>query len=218
MSRPRVLVINPNSNESVTAGIRAALDEPGFSQAMAIDCVTLTDGPFGIETDDDIEAVVPLLKARIRDEMDRYDGFVIACYSDPGLEVCRAIAQKPVLGIQESAAGLCASYGRRFGVLALSRDSIQRHIARIRSIGLHEFHAGERPLDITVDQSANDPATLDRIVEAGRLLVSEDGAEMVILGCAGMVGHREPAQKALGVPVIDPVQAAATMFAQGLAG
>jgi allantoin racemase len=45
----------------------------------------------------------------------------------------------------------------------------------------------------------------------GAQLKEEDGAEAVVMGCAGMARHRAPLEEALGVPVIDPTQAAVTM-------
>ena len=79
---------------------------------------------------------------------------------------------------------------------------------------MHTFHAGERPLGVTVDAAANDPTTLEKIVHVGRELIDEDGAQMLILGCAGLAAHRKPAQARLGVPVIDPVMAAVTMASE----
>lgn len=214
MSPTRILVINPNSNESVTEGIDRAVEEMRQPGRTEIDCVTLSAGPFGIESDADIDAVSPLVASLVASKSDDYDAFIIACYSDPGLEESRHRTAKPVFGIHESAVGLSASYGRRFGVLALGRKSILRHIAYVRDLGLQSFHAGERPLNVTVDQAANDPGTLDKIIATGRELIEEDGAETVILGCAGMATHRRGAQAALGIPVIDPVQAAVTMVIQ----
>jgi allantoin racemase len=210
----RILVINPNSNASVTRGIENALISIGEAKGMDIDCIDLDDAPFGIETDQDIQVVSPMIVHEVSTRADNYDAFVIACYSDPGLAECRMVAKKPVLGIHESAITLSATYGRRFGVLALGRESIQRHIMYVRQLGLQTFHTGERPLNISVDQAANDPQTLAKIIEAGRELIEEDGAETVILGCAGMAKHRQAAQIELGVPVIDPVQAAVTLVAQ----
>ena len=214
MTTRRILVINPNSNRTVTAGIDAAVASARRPGELDIDCVTLDEAPFGIETDEDIAAVVPMVVHRISADCPHYDAFVIACYSDPGLNESRTICKKPVFGIHESAVALSASFERRFGVLALGRESIQRHIAYVRSIGMQEFHAGERPLDLSVDAAANDPESLARIVATGRELIDEDGAETLVLGCAGMARHRRAAQEQLGVPVIDPVQAAVTMAQQ----
>ena len=197
--------------------MKRALHSRGAGTDLDITCRTLAQGPFGIETDDDISAVVPLVVAEI-EKGDDYDAFVIACYSDPGLVESRAISPKPVFGIHESAVSLSAGQGRRFGVLALSRESIQRHIAYVRQLGYQSFHAGERPLDISVDEAANDPRVLEKIIATGRELVEEDGAEMLILGCAGLADHSRAAQREIGVPVIDPVSAAVTMAAESLSG
>ncbi len=214
---PRILVINPNSIVSVTRGIDQSLQSCRAIHKFDIFCSTLADGPFGIETDEEIAAVVPLVVDEIRGN-DAADAFVIACYADPGLEESRAVALHPVFGIQESAVSLSATYGRRFGVLAMGRESIQRHIAYIRQLGCQEFHAGERPLDVSVDGTVSDPHILQKIIEIGRQLVEEDGAETLILGCAGLAGHRKAAQMELGVPLIDPVEAAVTMAAESLDG
>ena len=68
--------------------------------------------------------------------------------------------------------------------------------------------AGELPLNISVDEAANDAGTLDKVVVAGRRLVEEYGAESLILGCAGMAAIKAAAETKLPVPVIEPVQAA----------
>lgn len=213
----RILVINPNSNDSVTRGMERALRSRSPAAGIAISCRTIAEGPFGIESDDDIQAVIPLVVSVIESSAE-FDAFVIACYSDPGLNQSRAISAKPVFGIQESAVSLSAGHGRRFGVLALRRESIQRHIAYVRSLGYQSFHAGERPLDISVDEAANDPGVRQKIIDTGRELVDLDGAEMLILGCAGLAEYSSAAQREIGVPVIDPVSAAVTMAAETLHG
>ena len=201
----RILVINPNSNESVTAGLRQSLAQ--FPALAEIECCTLATGPFGIESDDDIAAVIPMVVDRIADAPD-FDAFVIACYSDPGLAECRRRFDQPVFGMQQSAVELAVREFGRFGVLALSDESIARHLAYIATLGYSEMLVGELPLDITVDEAANDPGTLPKIVEQGRRLIDDNGAKALILGCAGMAAIRDAAEQALAVPVIEPAQAA----------
>lgn len=205
MRRKRILVVNPNSNETVTEGLRESLE--AFTTEADIECCTLPDGPFGIESDGDIEAVKPLILDRI-EQAPAHDAYVIACYSDPAVEECRRRFAKPVFGIQQSAVQTAAAAGRRFGVLALSGDSIRRHLQRIQALGLSDQLVGELPLDITVDQSANDPETLAKVIVQGRRLIEEQGAEALVLGCAGMAALHRSAGEALAVPVIEPAQAA----------
>ena len=70
--------------------------------------------------------------------------------------------------------------------------------------------AGERALNMSVDESARGEGTLARLTEVGQDLIG-DGADVLILGCAGMARHRAPLQAALDRPVIDPTQAAVAM-------
>ena len=205
MGRPRILVINPNSNESVTEGLRRSLSE--FAPDADIDCCTLPDGPFGIESDDDVEAVKPLIIDRVRRSPD-HNAYVIACYSDPGLAECREEFEQPVFGMQRSAIETAVATGGRFGVLALSDESIARHLPYISQLGFDNDLAGELALGISVDEAANDPETLVRAVASGRRLIDELGANVLILGCAGMAELRGPAEAVLGIRVIEPARAA----------
>jgi len=205
MNQKKILVINPNSNETVTAGLRESLSE--FSDRADIHCCTLETGPFGIESDEDIARVVPLVTEKIATSPE-FDAYVIACYSDPGLAQCRDVFDKPVFGMQQSAVETAVALGGKFGVLALSDESIARHLVYIRALGQADNLAAELPLDITVDEAANDPDSLDKVIRTGQKLVDEYGASSLILGCAGMAATKVAAEKKLPVPVIEPAQAA----------
>lgn len=209
-ARPEILVINPNSNAAVTAGLAAALRPFEFGEGPTIRCETLADGPFGIETQADVEAVTMPLRRLVEGE-NAASAFVIACYSDPGLHVCREGTGRPVFGIAESAVLTALSRGERFGVIAIKNRSIRRHIRYTRQMGLMERFAGERPLEMSVAETASGEGTLDRMLAIGRELRDQDGADVIVMGCAGMARHRRPLEEALGVPVIDPTQAAVAM-------
>ena len=209
----RILAINPNSNESVTEGLRESLQE--FNSSADIECCTLEEGPFGIETGEDIANVIPLVLLKIS-ESPEFDVYVIACYSDPGLAECNEMFSKPVFGLQRSAIEKAISIGDKFGVLALSEQSIERHLAYMRGLGLDGQLAGELPLDISVDEAANDAGSFGKIISQGRRLIDESGADVLILGCAGMTSHRKPSEKVLQVPVIEPAQAAVSIAIEAL--
>jgi Asp/Glu/hydantoin racemase len=99
----------------------------------------------------------------------------------------------------------------RFGVIAIKSRSIPRHIRYLRQMGLMDRLAGERPLEMSVAETASGDKTLERMIEVGRELKDRDGAGAIVMGCAGMARHRKPLEEALGIPVIDPTQAAVTM-------
>lgn len=204
-----VLVINPNSNPAVTAGIDAALDPYRFVGGPAIETHTHAEGPFGIESQVDSDAVIlPLV--RLVESRPDVAAFVIACYSDPGLEACRSVSSVPVFGIQEAGVLTALSLGDRFGVLALSKASIDRHRRYLRRMGVLGRLSSERAVDLSVHASASGSDAPERLLEVGRAL-HRDGADTVILGCAGMAAHREMLESAIGCPVIDPTLAAVAM-------
>jgi Asp/Glu/hydantoin racemase len=209
MARAGILVINPNSNPAVTAGLDAALATLRLSDGPSVQCTTLAEGPFGIETQKDVEQVTLPLR-RMVEQDNAADAFVIACFSDPGLHVCREATRRPVFGINECGVLTALSRGDRFGIIAVAARSIARHQRYLRQMGLTSRLAGERPLGMSVAESAYDGA-FACMEAAGRDLVEKDGADVIIMGCAGMARHRRPLEEALGVPVIDPTQAAVAM-------
>src|SRR3954462_2142325 len=114
--RHRIRVVNPNSNEAVTRGIDEALAPLRFADGPEIVCSTLAEGPFGIESQKDIESVTVPLR-RLVEADNASDAFVIACYSDPGLHVCREGTTRPVFGIAECGVLTALSRAERFGVI-----------------------------------------------------------------------------------------------------
>ena len=210
MSRGDILVINPNSNPAVTAGLDAALAMFRMDNGPSIRCATLAEGPFGIETQKDVEAVTLPLR-RLVEQDNAADAFVIACFSDPGLHVCREATRRPVFGINECGLLTALARGDRFGVIAITAPSIARHRRATRQMGITERFAGERPLEMSVAETASGEGTFARMETVGRDLVEKDGANVIVLGCAGMARHRRPLEESLGVPVVDPTQAAVAM-------
>jgi allantoin racemase len=210
MSRPSILVINPNSNHLVTQGLEDALKPLGFENGPEIVCKTLAEGPYGIESQADADSVVMPLR-RLVESDNSSAAFVIACYSDPGLHVCREATDRPVFGIAECGVLTALARADSFGVIAIAQRSIRRHMRYLRQMGLMDRLSGERPLNMSVAETASGEGTLAKMIEVGRTLKEEDGAGAIVMGCAGMARHRRSLEQALGIPVIDPTQAAVTM-------
>jgi allantoin racemase len=207
----RILVINPNSTEAVTRGIDEAVEPLRMPGGPAIDCVTLKEGPPGIETQQHVDSVVsPLLKL-VQEKDSEYAAFVIACYSDPGLHSVREATRKPVLGISECGILTALTLGHRFGVIAILKQSIPRHLRYVGALGVTERLAAELPVDIPVVELSNQEKTFGRMVEVGKALRERHGADVVVMGCAGMARYRKPLQDVIGIPVVEPTQAAVAM-------
>jgi Asp/Glu/hydantoin racemase len=136
---------------------------------------------------------------------------VIACYSDPGLHSARELTRRPVLGISECGVLTALTLGHRFGVIAILAGSVPRHLRYLGAMGVADRLAAELPVGLQVSELSDASRTLSRLVDTGRRLVDEHGAHVVVMGCAGMAQYRKPLEDALGVPVVEPTQAAAGM-------
>lgn len=207
----KILVINPNSTEAVTRGIDEACAPLRMPGGPAIECVTLKEGPPGIETQQHVDSVVQPLLKKIKEVEGEYSAFVIACYSDPGLHSIREATRKPVLGISECGILTALTLGQRFGVIAILQQSIARHLRYIGALGVAERLAAELPVGLPVVELSDASKTFGRMVEVGRRLRAEHGADVIVMGCAGMARYRKPLQDEVGIPVVEPTQAAVAM-------
>lgn len=199
-----ILVINPNSSPSVTRSMEGCLGIVTSRTDHDVRCIELPKSPPGIETDDHVAMVVPNILEKIA-ETDA-DAYVLSCFSDPGIATVRAATSKPVIGIAESAYLAALGLGKRFGIVSLGPSSIGRHKRYLDALELTPRMAGDRSIDMTIPQlMAND--VVDVVVRTGVKLRDEDGADVVILGCAGLGNYRAALEDALGLPIVDPVQA-----------
>ncbi|MBP0599223.1 aspartate/glutamate racemase family protein [Herbaspirillum sp. LeCh32-8] len=206
-----IFVINPNSTAAVTRGIDAAMAPLRMAGGPAIECLSLQSGPPGIQTQQDVDAVAPQLVSLATSLRARAAAFVVACFSDPGLHAVREAVDVPVLGIMESGVLTALTLGQRFGVIAILKGSIPRHLRAYGAMGVESRLAGELAIGLNVTELAQYERTLARMTEVGRRLRDEKGADVIVMGCAGMALYREPLQEALGIPVVEPSQAAAAM-------
>lgn len=204
-------VINPNSSQHVTDGIARAVDPMRAVSPVRIAALTLAEGPPGIETQAHVDGVVGPLLAQCAALEDSASAFVIACYSDPGLAALREQSSRPVLGIAEASILTAMTMGQRFGILSILSRSIPRHMRYIGAMGVMDRLAADLPLELGVLDLQDKARTFDRLKTVGTRLRDTAMADVVILGCAGMTAFRTDLQDYLGLPVVEPCQAAVAM-------
>ena len=205
-----LVVINPNSSVSVTEGIDAALD-PLRCFGVPIRCLTLAEGPPGIESQRQADLTIAPMLALAAAETEHALGFVIACFGDPGLHALRDSTDLPVQGIQEAAVMTALTLGQRFGVIAILPGSIPRHLRAFGAMGVTGRLAGDRALGLSVAELADEKRTLSAMIATAHRLRDEDGADVLIMGCAGMARYRAVLEEETGLPIVEPCQAAAAL-------
>jgi Asp/Glu/hydantoin racemase len=206
-----IYIVNPNSSQLVTAGIDRAIDPMRAFSPVAIQVRTLAEGPAGIESQAHVDGVVAPLLSHCRALEDSASAFVVACFSDPGLAALREQSARPVLGIAESAVLTAMTLGQRFGIVSILSRSVPRHMRYLGAMGVMDRLAGDMPLELGVAELADQDRTFERLKTVGTALRDQNGADVLILGCAGMTAFRADLENHLNMPVVEPCQAAAAM-------
>lgn len=211
----RIRVVNPNTTRAMTETIEQcarAVVGPG----TLLDAVTAETGPASIESHYDEAMSVPGLLAAIRrGETEGVDGYVIACFGDPGLDAARELAAGPVIGIAEAAMHTASHLGRGFSVVTTLGRTIGRAADLAERYGMRRFCRGIHACELPVLDLHTDPRAREIVTDACRAAVQADGSDAVVLGCAGMADLCAHIRDEIGVPVIDGV-AAATLTVQSL--
>ncbi|GAA4176939.1 aspartate/glutamate racemase family protein [Gryllotalpicola koreensis] len=211
-----VRAINPNTTESMTAAIGRAA-RAAASAGTTVTAVGPVMGPASIESHYDEALAVPGLLTEIgRGEADGVDGYVLACFGDPGLDAARELASGPVVGIAEAAMHVATLLGRHFSIVTTLPRTIGRAEELAERYGFRTACAGIHAVDIPVlelDLPGSD-ARRETTAECRRALAA-DGSDVIVLGCAGMADFCAEVSAELGVPVIDGV-AAATRLVESL--
>ncbi|MEU7767829.1 aspartate/glutamate racemase family protein [Nocardia sp. NPDC049190] len=211
----RIRVINPNTTRAMTDMIEQCARAVAGAGTL-LDAVTSELGPASIESHYDEALSVPGVLAQIRrGEADGVDGYVLACFGDPGLDAARELARGPVIGIAEAAMRTAGHLGRGFSVVTTLNRTTGRAADLAERYGVQRFCRGIHACEIPVLALHTDPDARKVITEACRNAVEADGSDAIVLGCAGMADLCDHVGAELGVPVIDGV-AAATLTVQSL--
>ncbi len=205
----RMHVVNPNSSAAMTEGIAEAARRASEGRGVEILATGAAGGPTSIEGHVDGALAVPFLLDRIREAEERgVAGHVIACFDDTGLDAARSVARAPVVGIGEAAAHCATLVADRFAVvtsvpaaLPVLRTNLVRYGFAARCAGLRA--AGVPVLEI----DAGTPRALDAIRREVELALDADGADAVVLGCAGMAALAAALAEEFGCPVIEGIAA-----------
>jgi allantoin racemase len=141
----------------------------------------------------------------------KFDGIIVAGFSDVGVDAMKEILDIPVLGIAETSYHLASLISHRFTVLTGTTKWTPPKDDYVRALGIEAKVASFR--SYSEWDEADDFETLKaRLLAVARKAMAEDGAEAVILGGGPLVGYGTLLQAELGIPVIDPTIATFKMM------
>jgi allantoin racemase len=205
----RIFVINPNTSESVTDHIRRELERIKRPDTE-LTVVNPEHGPVSIESAyDEALAGPPTLELVRQANQQGYDAIILACFSDPALEAAKEISDIPVIGIEEATLHVAAMLGHKFSIMTSLARRVPTRDVHVRLRGLESAFASAPAIDMPVlEMDANPAKAKARIMDLARAAVKNDGAEVIVLGCAGLSGYAADIERELGAVVLDPTAVA----------
>jgi len=211
----RILYLIPGWMSRTDAGRQEMTRRAQFLQQSAhpeasVDVWDVQGGPSSIESMYEEYLSVPGALARIQEAASGgFDGVILGCFGDPGVDAARELVSIPVVGPGEAGMLFAASLGHRFSIVTIL-DSVIHPLRRLARDGVETKLASVRAVNIPVLELTHDrKGTLDRMLEAGEMARDVDGADTLVLGCMTMafLGEHRELSEALGIPVVNPVQA-----------
>jgi allantoin racemase len=213
----KIKVINPNTTASMTQKIGAVAQAVANPDTEIIACNPAM-GPTSIEGHyDEALSVVGILDEIRKGEAEGVDGYVIACFGDPGLLAARELAKGPVIGIAEAAMHAASFISTGFSIVTtLSRTRvIAQHL--VENYGMIRLCRKIRAIDLPVLSLEENEKAKNIILEECRNALVEDGCGAIVMGCGGMADLPAQLTHQLGIPVIDGVSTA-VKFVEALVG
>ncbi|CAO3610701.1 unnamed protein product [Cunninghamella echinulata] len=217
----KLLVINPNTNKEMTQVIETSVNQTIslYKGIISADTICVDHGVASVEGSFDeivsaywtLEKVIPLL--------DQYDGILVACFSNhASVKALREYTQKPIMHIMEAAILHSLPLGHQFSIITDSthwKPLLEEGVSSI--LGNMEKCASVRSSGMTAldTVSLSKDIIEQKIVKQSELAIQEDGAEIILLGCAGLSFIQGIIEKKLNIPVVDAVQTG-VLFMSGL--
>lgn len=203
----KILIVNPNTTASMTAKIGTAARSVAADKTEIV-AVTSPMGPASIEGFYDEAFAVPGLIAAIAEgERTGAQAAIVACFDDTGLDAARTSAAIPVIGICEAALVTAGQIAKRIAVVT----TLARSVVPLEEI-VRRYGYGERvrvtACDVAVLELEEPGSGARTKLEAEIARAVGNGAEAVVLGCAGMADLAKALAERFGVPVVDGVAAA----------
>ncbi|KAF8962713.1 Asp/Glu/hydantoin racemase [Flammula alnicola] len=205
-----LLVINPNSSQSVSVGLEAVLVPPPgatlhFYTAPSNAPPSINDATTGV-----LSAAACFADIQQRRLIDKYDGFLVCCFSDhPLTHMLRETTRKPVLNILESSITQSLLIGQRFGIITSGFGYKYIHYTEVRNFlgATSERFAGLATCELGVLEFQGGERThVDAKVKAASVKCASQGADVIILGCAGMAGMEALVQQGVAEAGLPPVR------------
>lgn len=208
----RILLLNPNTTEALTAQM-AAIARKVVPPGVEIEPLTAPRGfPYiSSQAESQISSMIvcEMLAERAADA----DGAIIAAFGDPGLAGAKQLFDFPVVGMAEAAILSATMLGARFSIVTFSPVMRRWYTDAVRDAGMMDRFTGVRaPTEHSAAFDGMQERMRSELAALCNAAVHEDGADVVILGGAPLAGLAATIADDIDALVVDPITAATTQL------
>ena len=209
-----ICIINPNTTKKMTDNI-VVVAKKVASNGTTIVSTNPKNGPESIEGYYDEVFCIPGLIEEVLSNSEA-DAYIIACFDDTGLDAIRTITNKPVLGIGDSSFHIASCLAGTFSVITTLDLSVPILKNNLLKRGFDRICVNVSSVNVPVLDLENEESNaLLAIEDEIQRSITNDKAEAIVLGCAGMADFAEKLEKKFSIPVIEGVSSS-IILAEGL--
>ncbi len=206
LTPPRMLVINPNSNQAVTGKIREVVGLVDLA-GCDVDVTHPAGAPHAIVTPEDRQAVEPDIIAMVTAaHAAGTTGFVLACFDDVGVHASRLLVEGPVIDASEAGFIEIQRNAQRFSVVTTFQGAVERISALAERQGVKGL-CSVRAAGIDVGDAISGKG-LAKLLETVSQIIMQDNPDAILLGSGGYAGLSERVARHAKLPIVDGVAAA----------
>lgn len=206
----KLLIINPNSSEEMTRDIRNTVAYAVDSE-WSIDVVRMVGSPHVLESFSDYTLAGAQVITYLRQLQEQgpfpYDGVLLACMGDPCLYAVKEVCPVPLLGIAEAGISTALLAGYKFSILASSEKAKPMMESMVMTYGLTDRMASVETFGLPIDAFMKDPEVLRSSIRHAVGSAVANGADVLLLGCAGMTMLSQELDTLADILIIDPIKA-----------
>ena len=207
----KILVINPNTSEKMTADVRATVKRIKRAD-VEVETVHPAYGPESLESAYDTAIATNAMIDMLTGREAEYDGVLIACFGDPGHDALKEMLNGAVVGIAESAIATALMLGNKYSILAAGERAIPLMENMVNSYGLKERLTSVECLGMSVTAvEEQKEEAIEKLTQAAERAAGK-GADVLILGCAGMTTLKAAVEERTGMVILDPVETGYAML------
>lgn len=213
----KLLIIRPIISKREDA-LEEAIFKPFLAPGTEVAARRLDYGAASIESEYDVALNAPeIVRAAEQGEREGFDGAIVNCFVDPGLDAVREAVNYPVVGAGAAAVQLALSVGRRIAIITI----VPNILTLIRKLNAEYITTGRvcsvRSIDVPVLSIYGDDLIYEKLYSEAVDAIKTDGADAIVLGCTGLGGMADKVaarlkENGMPVPVVDPAGASVAVL------